>query len=152
MERYKDLKFKSEDGLDICLSLRGSRIIVEGDSGAGKTYLQKQLNNQDIQNVYPVCYENVKNNNSYEAIKCFIGESSGIIVVIDQANDVLRLRPDFAKFIDCDEKNQYILFGRDLEIDYDLSEVATLKINNNQATLEYKFLDVVRQSYGLLIL
>ena len=141
---HKNLRFRSEDGLDIDLSLRGDRIVIEGDSATGKTYLWKQLNTQGAESVYPVCYENIKNNNSYEAIKCFIGESSGIIVVIDQANDVLRLRPDFAKFIDCDEKNQYILFGRDLEIDYDLSEVATLKINNNQATLEYKFLDVVR--------
>lgn len=141
---YKDLKFKSEDGLDVNLFLRGNRVVVEGDSATGKTYLWKQLNNQEVQNVYPICYENVKNNNSYEAIIRFIGGSKGIIIVIDQANDVFRLRPDFKEFINCDENNQYILFGRDLEIDYNLSEVATLIINNNQATLTYKFSDVVR--------
>lgn len=60
--------------------------------------------------VYPICYENIKNNNSYEAILKFISESKGIIIVVDQANDVFRLRPDFVTFIDCDESNQYIYY------------------------------------------
>lgn len=141
---YKSLKFKSEDGLDINLFLRGNRIVVEGDSATGKTYLWKQLNTQEAENVYPICYENIKNNNSYEAILKFISGSKGIIIVVDQANDVFRLRPDFVAFIDCDENNQYILLGRDLGIEHNLSEVATLEIKEGTAVLNYKFSDVVR--------
>lgn len=140
----KNLRFQSGDGLDINLFLRGNRIAVEGDSATGKTYLWKQLNTQEAENIYPICYENIKNNNSYEATLRFINKSKGLIIVIDQANDVFRLRPDFIEFIDCDENNQYILFGRDLEVAHSLSEVATLEIKNGQATLNYKFSDIVR--------
>lgn len=140
----KSLKFISEDGLDINLFLRGNRVIVEGDSATGKTYLWKQLNVEEAETVYPVCFENVKNNNSYEAILRFISENRGLIIVIDQANDIFKVRPSFIHFINCDEHNQYILFGRDLKIAYNLSEVATLEIKNEKATLKYKFSDVVR--------
>ena len=122
---HKNLRFRSEDGLDIDLSLRGDRIVIEGDSATGKTYLWKQLNTQGAESVYPVCYENIKNNNSYEAVLRFISENKGVIVVIDQANE-------------------YILFGRDLEIEHNLSEIATLEIKNGRATLTYKFPEVVR--------
>ena len=91
------------------------------------------------ENVYPICYENIKNNNSYEAILKFISESKGIIIVVDQANDVFRLRPDFVTFIDCDESNQYILLGRDLGIEHNLNEVITLEIKDGKAVLNYKF-------------
>ena len=141
---HKNLRFLSEDGLDIDLSLRGDRIVIEGDSATGKTYLWKQLNTQGAESVYPVCYENIKNNNSYEAVLRFISENKGVIVVIDQANDVFRARPDLVGFIDRDGYNQYILFGRDLEIEHNLSEIATLEIKNGRATLTYKFPDVVR--------
>ena len=141
---HKNLKFRSDDGLEIRFFLRGNRIIIEGDSATGKTYVWKQLNAQNAENVYPICYENIKNNNSYEAIIKFIAQKKEMIIVIDQANDVFQLRPDFIPFIDCDENNPYILFGRDLEIDYNLSEIATLEIKDNQATLNYKYPDIVR--------
>ena len=47
---HKNLKFRSDDGLEIRFFLRGNRIIIEGDSATGKTYVWKQLNAQNAEN------------------------------------------------------------------------------------------------------
>ena len=46
---HKNLKFRSDDGLEIRFFLRGNRIIIEGDSATGKTYVWKQLNAQNAE-------------------------------------------------------------------------------------------------------
>ena len=85
--------------------MEGTKEIIKAQQEAGTDILELGIPFSD-----PIADGPVIQQASYEAILKFISESKGIIIVVDQANDVFRLRPDFVTFIDCDESNQYIYY------------------------------------------
>ena len=133
----KQLKCKSGE-FEIDLALRSRCTIICGDSASGKTSLFETLKNvKSLQNVYLINYDSVKNIENYNVVADYIKRSSGKFIVIDQADDIQSMNDDIMYAINMDDKNTFIIIGREPALIYNYLDVAELEIKNNKFTLNY---------------
>ena len=105
------------------LILDNNITFISGDSGVGKSAVYSFIEEMSVEDKRIRCFNYLDANKSY---KKSIKNSKGKLFVIDNA-DIL-LNDDFRRYIATDEKNQYIIIGRNptgllLTLDdiYDLS-------------------------------
>lgn len=133
----QQLKCKSGE-FEIELSLRSRCTVICGDSASGKTFLFDILRDiETLQNVYLINYNYVKNIENYKAAIDYIKRNTGKIIVIDQIDDIQSINDDIMYAINMDDKNTFIVIGREPALIYNYSDVAELDIKDNKFTLNY---------------
>lgn len=132
-----NLKCKSGE-FEIDLELRGRCTIICGDSATGKTFLYDTLKDtENLNDVYLINYNAVKNIENYKAATEYIKTHSGKIIVIDQADDIQSLNDDIMYTINQNNDNKFIIIGRAPALIYNYSDVAELEIKDNKFKLNY---------------
>ena len=103
---YKNITFKAAPfSYDLVFDDRIT--LVGGDSGTGKTVLYEMLEDLRFTDEYKrIKLFNYKSDNLLETLK----QCRGNFIVIDNA-DIL-LSDDIRKYISLDDKNQYLIIGR----------------------------------------
>lgn len=130
---------------NVDITLKGWLTILCGESATGKSFIYNTINNYKfINNTCDyVCIDvdNIKNKEYMSVINLLKNTKDGIII-IDQANHILRVN-EILEFIrkDYDSGNYYLLIGRTLPIGIDSYEFAEPIIENNIISIEYLFED-----------
>ena len=126
--------------LFIDLEFRGRRTIIQGDSGTGKSYVFDLLNFESKdENIIFINLELVYNIGNFNLIYNALKNIKNSLIFIDNANDIFELYPKFEDLVDEDYNNQYVIIGRAPQIQYNISNMAELKISDGKARLEYLF-------------
>lgn len=117
---------------EIELQLEYNITFVSGESGTGKTALYSFLEEYSAEEDYIRCFNYLDKNKPYKSL---IENSTGKLIIIDNA-DIL-LDDSFRSYIAMDEKNQYIIIGRNpAGLLLDIHEIYELKNQNvNEKTL-----------------
>ncbi len=125
--KYNSVTFK--------LKFKSRIVVIQGDSGVGKTMLFKALKRDMLfgnNNMVCINYENAQPN----ILKHILKNNENKMIIIDNA-DILLIHEDKFK-IAMDQKNQYIIFGREIDgFHLAKNEIAILRVNNNIGTLDY---------------
>lgn len=125
---------------EIDLHLRGSRTVISGDSGSGKSFLFDRLHKtKPTSDMILIDYNYMCFEGNYKSMVKLIKQSIDTIFVIDQADAIQRISTDIMLAINLDSKNKFILIGRNPEIIYNISDMCHVVIENNRITLEYDF-------------
>lgn len=105
----KMIQYEDKKGLQIELDLRGRIIVVDGDSGTGKSYLcqiirtiQESFGNSEY-NVDNIVLINKMNKSS-------LRDYNNKLIIIDRAE--LLLNEDDTNYITMDGRNRYLIFAR----------------------------------------
>ena len=134
----KELQFKYMDFINVNIKLRQPKTVLNGDSATGKSYLYHVIEQytQDNNRTDILCL-NIDNVNlsDTEYIINKISKIENGIIVIDQADDILSDN-DLWDYVMCDNKNYYIIFGRNYYTQY--TELAMPKISSHNMEIEYK--------------
>lgn len=134
-----NIRTKSED-YEIDLKLRGSRTVISGDSGSGKSFLFEVLRKaKSTKNMLFIDYAYAQSEGNYDAMVSFIENSTDKIFVMDQADAIQRIKDDMMLAINLDSRNKFIIIGRHPEIIYNISDICHVVVEDNRITLEYDF-------------
>lgn len=132
--------FKSR-GYEIDLDLRSHITVINGDSATGKSffyYLMSRVKDRD--DIICINYESTRPKANYDALVKTVEASTNKLIIIDQADDIQREDDSLMYVINTDQRNNtFIVIGRSPRLLYNISDMAEIKINNNQIKLEYSF-------------
>lgn len=132
--------------VSIDLDLSKDLTFVYGDSGTGKSYLCKILN--EYSDEYKIQEFNYLYRERKEDLQKFICESEGFLIVINNA-DIL-LDKNLRETIVTDERNKYLIFGRKLEwLFIDVEQMGCIVFENNTIKLE-NYMQHERKRLGLV--
>lgn len=131
------LNYKIGD-LEIKFNLRGPITLIQGPSSTGKSYIYEALKCSDIHDgLCFIDYNMIKGGTNDDALTNHLKTNAGLYVFIDQADEVLEKCPELEYTIGNDIYNTYIIIGRSVDIPLSPSSIASIKIENNMATLDY---------------
>lgn len=120
MQLVQQLNVENKRGIRFSLDLRGRIVVIDGNSGTGKTFLWSTI--KTLQDA-PSTRDKVKNilllNYKSENVEEKIKSSEGNLIIID--NGDLILSPDMAHYISFDYANQYLIFQRGNQLEFGIS-------------------------------
>lgn len=144
MNYIRNLVVSTKDGYIFDLELRGNIVVIEGESGSGKSFLVKTiLSKQGVPGIF-----NINNETNLENVVCInyynkglisnISRFRGKLVIIDNA-DIL-LSQTVADYIAQDMHNQYLIYSRGgLEFYISPNYYASIERHGKRFELKYKF-------------
>lgn len=104
-----DLRAQSY-GRTIELELRDQIVLIEGDSGTGKTLIFKVFKDQSILDNNIVCINKALLRDTKKNFITLVSKLRGKIILVDNADIILT--SEARKHIMFDEYNQYVILGR----------------------------------------
>lgn len=128
------------DDKKINLELRDSITVICGDSATGKTYLYETLRDaENTENMYFLNYNSIKTYENYLSAIDFLRNKRNKLIILDQADDVQNLyNGEIMEEININTNNHYfIIIGRQPNLSYFYSDIATVVIKDNTISLEY---------------
>ena len=132
----KTIKF-FKAGYNVDIEFHDKRVVLSGDSGSGKTFLYDLLLKSQNPDLCMINYQTVKNPAAETMLIDYIQKSKDKIIVIDQADDVLRKCKQLTDVIELDLDNYYLFIGRSSIIPCFEKYITTVKIRDNTISLDY---------------
>lgn len=138
MQSIKNIELK-RNGIEFNIELKDNMVIINGESGVGKTILYKALQAEakHYDNEKIIC---LNYNMPKEGIELLLNNSKGKIIVIDNTEMITSIAQRIK--ISMDKDNQYIIFSHTTDgFKPSASSIAELIVENNIGKLYYPLLD-----------